>query len=294
MIKTPGPAVVLAGFATLLITSHAVMPTGVNAQSGSPSLQLFVNVSGEVPNWQQVSLTVLRVDVAGLDATTGKRFLVRGFSGSQHVIVPRSAAGSARAVVNAATQAGRIDQVVLTLGASTVTTQGDGGRTPRVLPIVLKNNILLLKPSRPVVLNVGDTASLVMPITFGVNAVLARDGSLALGPTVSADAFVPQPENFVNPGEIAIVGPTQQFPATGVRIVRSKIVDPATGNVRDLTLRSDGAVVSFSDLRWQNEETWRGQHGALTPELVQQLASAPAATPVRVDIWCACPVRRLS
>src|SRR5207237_10081946 len=66
--------------------------------------------------------------------------------------------------------------------------------------------------------------------------------------------------------------------------------DPATGNIRDLTLRGDnGGPASFTELRGENERLWREHHGSLNPELVKKLMGLAGGDEVHADLWLRVP-----
>ena len=227
-----------------------------------------------------------------VEEATGRRFFVTAFEGARKLSVLRAAAGSARFLIAGASCAGRVDQILVTLAEMSVTTEPPDAQTsPRVVPIVVRDNTVLLQPSRPLVLVAGETHSLVVPHRLGVDAVLTKNGVLALRPALTAEQLLtPTPENYLNGAETLTTGPTQTFPELVIQIVRAKALEPTAGTVRDVTLRTDtGAPVSFSDLRNQNEALWRSRHGSLNPALVQRLASLPSTGLVLADVWMHVP-----
>jgi hypothetical protein len=260
-------------------------PSGVAQTSGG--FQLFVRVDGSVPDWSELSLTVTNLQLGGVDATTRKRFLVTAFQGSQQLSILRSAAGSARFLVSGASPAGSIDQIRVTLGASSLTTE-PGGRS---LPIVVKSGSVLLRQPRPFVVSADGTVSLVAAIRLGVDAVV-KGAEVELRPTLPAELFAsPGPENFLDSGEIVEgSGITQRFSELDVEVLRAKLLDESSGAVRDVTLRTDsGAVVSFAHLRRENEALWRSRHGSLKPALVERLGSLAPSDLVTAELYLLAP-----
>jgi subtilase family protein len=275
----------------LFILAISVMAISAIAQPVNATLQVFISVDGSAPDWLEMTLTATRLQLGGVDATTGRRFVLTAFEGARQLSIPRTAAGSARFLVTGASPPGRVDQIALTIEGASLTTQPPNDTTrPRVVPLVVRDNVLRLQPLRPLTLNAAETQSIVVAIRLGTDIVLARDDVLAFRPVLAAVQFTPGPSNFLNGGEILTTGPTQTFPELGIQVVRAKIVNPASGSIRDLTLQANtGASVSFTELRNQNEALWRSRHGSLHPMLVQRLASLSSTDSVLVDVWLRVP-----
>jgi hypothetical protein len=264
--------------ALLVVFGVLAADAQLNGPSPSATLQIFIVVNGTVPNWQQMAFTATQLQIGGVD-TKRQPFFATAFTGSQSLSVPRSAAGSARFLVGGAFPAGRVDRILLTLGAVSLTTQPPNpGKSSPLL--------VLLQPPQPLVLNPGDTRSLVVPITLGTNAVLTRLG-VVLSPVFKTTVLAspPSPGNFLNGAETLESGLNETFPELGVEVVRAKAVDQNSGAIRDVTLQvNTGAPVSFSGLRQQNEALWRSRHGSLNPALVQRLASLASTDIVLADV----------
>jgi subtilisin family serine protease len=272
-----------------LILMLAMTSTASFAQAANPRLQVFLNIKGTVPDWQSIDLTVSSLEVGGIDPTTGKRFLVTAFQGSKQVTIPRTAAGAMRLLVAGPARTGEIDRALVTFSSASLTTQSSGG-SPKTVPLVVQGKALKLQPPSPVALASGQTASIAAEIHLGKDAVLTDAGILALKPTLAANVVTPTPEDYLNGDEILARGPTTDLPELGVQVQRSKILDPKTGELRDLTLqKGTGAPVSFAGLRDENETVWRSRHGALNPGLVHKLESLSSSDIVYADLWLRVP-----
>lgn len=278
---------VAASLLALFVVPIGLMSPGAYAQPIDTGLQIFVGIDGTVPDWSETTLTVTKLEVTGFDATVRRRFRVTAFEGSERLSIQRAALGTARFLVAGPIPAGRVDHILVTFGASSMTIGGSNeGTSPRTVPIVVQDNPVRLNPSPTLMLGAGQTRSLFVRIELGRDAVLTHDGVLKLRPTFTAQSFTPAPENFLSGDEILSRGPTVDFPELGLQVARSKILDPTAVDVRDLTLRTDsGALASFTALRDENEALWRTRHGALTPSLVQKLASISGTDLVSTDVW---------
>ena len=271
---------------SIAITNFVGFAKDVQAASpaSTATLQVFVQVQGSVPDWQQMALVATRLQVGGTD-TNHRPFLATVFNGSQQLSIPRSAAGSARFVAGGTIPAGRVDLIALILGAVTLTaTPPNAGKSP---PFWIE----LLQPPRPLVLQAGDTSSLVVTIKLGTNALVTKTGVL-LSPILKADALIapPTPGNYLNGGEVLEGSISESLPELGIQVTRAKALDPSTGTVRDVAVQSNsGVMVSFNDLRSQNEALWRSRHGSLDPALVQRLATLASSDPVLADVWMQVP-----
>jgi len=275
----------------MVLFAYAAIRSIAYGAPPDPRLQVFIQVEGTVPDWVRMDLTIAKLEIGGIDPVTGKRFLVTAFSGPAAVSIPRSAAGSARFVVAGPSRVGIVDRALLTFQSASLVTQPPGaGTSPKKVPIVVQDNPLKLRPPVPVALGAGETVSIFAVIRLGKDAVLTKQGVVALNSTLVANVFTPGPESFVNGDETITRGPDTTFSELGVQVSRSKIFDPATGTLRDLTLqKNNGAMVSFSELRSRNESAWRGAHGALTPEFLQQLQSLASSDMVSADVWVTVP-----
>lgn len=282
-MRKPLPIVLL-----VLLTAVVAINSRTLAQTAPApaTLQVFTSLTGTTPNWREANFTVSRLQLGGTD-TTGRRFLIDAFRGSQQLTIPRTAASSARLLVSGASGAGQIDRILVTIASATLTIEpGSKGTSPRVVPVTVQDNPLMLKAPQPITLGPGDTRSLVAPIKLGVDAVLTTSGVFSLRPTLAANLFTPTPDNYLNGNETVAMGPTELFSEVNTQVSRSKLVDPIRGTIRDLTLRTDtGAPVSYSDVRAQNETVWRSRHGALDPALVQKLATMANSDQLDADVW---------
>jgi Subtilase family len=266
------------------VAALALAVPSAHAQT-SGGLQVFMRVDGSTPEWRALSLTVTKLQVGGLDSRR-KRFFVTAFQGSRQLSIPRSASGSPRFFVSGVTPAGSIDEVLVTLGASALTTQ-DGGS----LPITVRAKSVLLRLPRPMALKPGETGSLVADIGLGVDAVV-KGNTVELRPTLSAVPLPsPDPQHFLNGAEtVEGSGVRTRFSELGIEVLRTKLLDQSNGAVRDLTLRTDtGAAVSFPQLRRENETLWRSRHGSLRPGLVERLKSLARTDVVTADLHLATP-----
>ncbi len=267
--------------------------TGVGAaaaQTAAPAVQVFARIEGTTPDWQQISLTISRMQVFG-QGENGRPYVMDAFAGSQNVSIPRTAEGLARLVVSGPIVPGRVQQVLLTIASVTITTAPSGDQTsPRVIPPAVENSVVTLPINRlPVA--AGGTLSLVASLRLGTDIVIGRDGRVALRPVVRTDTLTGiTPENYLTGDEVLVNGPAADFPQIGVRALRAKAIDTATGSVRDVTVNAgSGAPASFSELRSRNEAAWRAAHGALDPELVARLGSVQGTDLVAADVWVEVP-----
>jgi len=264
--------------ALLVVFGLLAAEAQASGSSASATLQIFIVVHGTVPNWQQMAFTATKLQIGGVD-TNRHPFFATAFNGSQALSVPRSAAGLARFLVGGSSPAGRADLILLTLGAVSLTTQppNPGQSSPLLVQ---------LHPPQPLVLNPGETRSMVVSVTLGTNAVLTKLG-VVLSPVLKATVLAapPGPSNFLNGTETLEGGLNETLPELGIQVVRAKAVDQNSGAIRDLTLQvNTGAPVSFSGLREQNEALWRSRHGSLNPALVQRLASLANTDVVLADV----------
>jgi Subtilase family len=281
-----------AAFVLALAIAWSAVFSSASAQTQTGAgVQIFMQIVGTTPDWQEMSLTLSRLEVSGQDAN-GRRYTVTAFEGSHTVTIPRSAQGLARFVAAGETIPGRIDQVRLTIADAAITVSAsDTSTSPRVIPVVFTDDALLVQAPRPLSVAAGETRSLVTPLRLGVDAVLARDGQIAVRPTVAASLLATvRPENFLNGDEILIDGPSEEFPELGITVMRAKALDPTTTSIRDVIVHGGtGALVSLSDLHAQNEAVWRSAHGVLDRELVQRLESLGSTDVVAADLWVDVP-----
>ncbi len=277
---------ILAILAATCSTAHAKPAPPSPAAEGR--VQIFVRIDGTVPNWSEMALSLGHIQVAGQDAAR-KHYNVRPFDGSSEPIIPRAAEGSPRFLAGGSVPAGRMIQITLNLAAAlTPVSPNQGSR--RRLPEPVLDNDQRLRLQGPVTVEAGGTVSLVVPIRLGVDAVIGRNGLVVMKPTLAAEEFTPGPENYVNGSEIVTRGPTTAFPELNLKLMRSKVLDPSTGAVRDLTLRTDnGGPASFSEVRGKNETLWREHHGSLNPGLVQKLTTMANSDLVLADVWLIVP-----
>jgi hypothetical protein len=270
----------------IAIASFVGFAKDVRAASPAPTatLQLFIQVDGSVPDWQEMALTATRLQAVGVD-TNHRPFVATVFNGSQQLSIPRSAAGSARFLVGGTIPAGRVDLITLTLGTVTLATvPPNAGKSPPFW-------VILLQTPRPLVLKAGDTSSLVVSIELGNNALVTKAGVL-LSPILRADGLIapPTPDNYLNGGEVLEGSLSETLPELGIQVTRAKALDPTAGTVRDLAVQTNnGVLVSFNDLRNQNEALWRSRHGSLDPALVQRLATLGISDTVLADVWMQVP-----
>lgn len=275
----------------LFLSTLAAVLSSANARADA-GVQLFVSVEGSPPDWQSLALTATKLDAAGQDASTRRRYATAAFDGSHPLTVLRAAEGLPRFLVGGPLPPGRVDDLTLTLGAAALTTASpvEGGR-PREIPDAVENWIVKLQYLRPLNLADGEVASFVVRLRFGDEVVLTPDGALVFKPVLKAERMSdpPGPDNFLDDDETVIVGLTERFPALGIELVRGKIYDP-DGAVRDLTLQTNtGALADFVEVRGRNEEAWRSDHGALGPSLVAALGALPGSELVLADVWLRVP-----
>ncbi len=279
----------LALLATLSSTAHAKHVGGPVPVSDA-TLQIFIQLDGTPINWTDVSFTVAHVQVEGKDAA-GRAYSVALFDGAQLLSVPRAAIGSPRLLVSGNVPPGRVSQVTLDFDALAVTTDPAGQSTsPRNIPPQLGDKSQKLQFDRPLAIEAAGTVSLATTIALGQDLVIGKNGRALLSPVLAAHEFTPVPENYANAGEILTRGPDAEFTELGLTLSRSKILDPATEEVRDLILRKDtGAPASFSELRGENERLWREDHGAISPELATKLAPLGGSDEVLADLFLRVP-----
>ena len=288
--RPPTAACAAVCLVALAIAWSTAFSTASAQTQSAPGVQIFTQIVGTTPDWQEISLTVSRLEVIG-QSLDGTRYAVRAFEGTRTVTIPRSAEGLARFVAAGETVPGRIDQIRLTIAAASITLATDTSTTPRVIPVVFTDDVLLIQAPRTLSVMAGQTRSLVTPIRLGIDAVIARDGRIAIRPMVSASLMgTVRPEDFLNGNEILIEGPSAEFPELGITVMRAKALDPATPSLRDVIVNGGtGALVSLSDLRAQNEEVWRAAHGVLDRELVQRLDAVENTAVVAADVWVDVP-----
>jgi hypothetical protein len=261
------------------------------AQASDPKVQVFLQLEGSSPDWAKMDLSVARVEVGGLDSR-GKRFLLATSTTGTLVSIPRSAASSPRFIVSGLSRVGTVDRVQITLGSASLTTLPAGaGANPKNVPITVQDNALKLRPPQPFAVASGDVRSVLAIVRIGKDAVLTTRGVVAMTPSYVANLFTPtDPSYFLNGGETLASGPSATFPTLGTTVLRAKALDETTGGLRNVIVdEHTGALVSFTDLRSRNEAAWRNDHGALTPRLVDLLASLGSSNEALADIWTVVP-----
>jgi hypothetical protein len=105
-------------------------------------------------------------------------------------------------------------------------------------------------------------------------------GLLACGEPTSAEEAI---ESTLGAGERIITQRSERFESLGREVIRTKILDQTTMEIREITRDTSGTVVDYDQLRREARLAFQTEHGAAHPALLERLDSGDGA-PIEVDI----------